>query len=64
MDYSGLILLILQTAPGLAVALKNLFSSNPQKQGETDDAYILRLKQESATLSADTKATDAAVENS
>lgn len=61
MDYTGLILLILQTAPGFAIALKNLFQQNPQQQGETDDAYIARLKQQSAQLSADTKATDASV---
>ena len=61
MDYTGLIALILQTAPEFAVALKNLFQQNPQQQGETDNAYIARLKTQSAQLSADTKATDASV---
>lgn len=63
MDYTALIAAIIQAGPDISKAIADLVKSNPQQQGETDAAYIARIHAQSATLAADTTATDQQVEN-
>jgi hypothetical protein len=64
MDYTQLIAAIIAAGPDITHAIADLVKQNPQQQGQTDEAYIADIQARSKALSADTKATDAAVENS
>ena len=57
-----LIPLLAQYGPELVKQVVDLIHGTPQQQGETDDAYVERLKQDSLARLADAKAKDAAVE--
>lgn len=68
MDYTPLIVAILaafsQYGPALVKSITDLVHGNPQQQGETDEAYIARIKTQIDTKAVDTTTTDNQVINS
>lgn len=56
MDYTNLIVALLNAAPGLVTAIENWFIKNPRQSGETDEQYAARINQQTLEMSKDTTA--------
>jgi len=56
MDYTNLIVALLQAAPGLVTAIENWFINNPRLANETDEQYAARIVQQALDMSKDTTA--------
>lgn len=61
MDYTALILALINVTPGLVTALERWFEENPRLADETDEAYATRLNARTLQTAADTTTTDASV---
>lgn len=60
-DYTTLIVALLNALPGLVSAFENWFKDNPRLQGETDEAYAARINAETLRMAKDTTDTNTSV---